>query len=112
MHIMYCCCRRRNMTAMTQSVAVHSESRLTDATDRTTFSMQVFRPLSTFVASFPELPSTSTHGYVVQQSINSFQRWNFVEATDTEMVEEGFHCSSAPAFAELVWSKHCTDLDL
>ena len=36
MHIMYCCCCRRGMTAMTQSVAVHCESRLTDATDRTT----------------------------------------------------------------------------
>ena len=28
MHIMYCCCRRRSMTAMTQSQSVHCESRL------------------------------------------------------------------------------------
>ena len=64
MHITYCCCRRRDMTVITQSVAVH------------------------------------------------FQRRTFVEAIDTEMVEEGFHYSSAPAFAEFVWSKHRTNLDL
>ena len=70
------------MTAMTQPLAV---SALRVARDCNV----IFWPLSTFVASFPEVPSTSTHGYIVQQSINCFQRWNFVEAIDTEMVEEG-----------------------
>ena len=85
MHIMYCCCRRRGMPATTQPLAV---SALRVARNCNV----IFRPLSTFVASFPELPLTSTHGYSVQQSINCCQHWNFVEAINTEMVEEGFHC--------------------
>ena len=70
------------MTAMTQSISGATVMLLTDAADSyLPFSKQVFRPLSTFVASFRyvivvfenrwnSVPSTSRHGYVVQQSIN------------------------------------------
>ena len=114
MYIMYCCCRRRGMTALTQSVAVNCESGWLTRADRTIYPFRC-KFFSCFQLSwllFPELPSTSTHGYVIEQSINCFQRWNFVEAIVTEMVEVGFHCSSATAFTELVCSKHSTNLDL
>ena len=100
MHVMYCCCRRRGMTArpMTLSLAVSAlrvarDCNVIDWRDGQNYlpSMQIFRPHSTFVASFPELLSTSANGYVVQQSIHCCQRWNFVEEIDTEMAEEGVH---------------------
>ena len=88
--------------------------------------MQVFRPLSTFVPSFPvrqrcvwkwmELRSTSTHAYVVQQTLNllstlecrrSNRHWN-VRCTEPTQKK----ASNSPAFVELVWSKHRTNVDL
>ena len=88
------------MTAMTQSISGATAMLLTDATDRTIYHFQckffgrfrlswlLFRyVIVVFANRWNSVPSTSRHGYVVQQSINCpckfFQCWNFVEAIDT-----------------------------